>query len=73
MLQNTFIRETLIPGEWDVCVTTFEVCIIEKSALRKFNWRYIVMDEAHRIKNEKSKLSLVVREFKSNNRSVHSN
>ena len=26
------------------------------------------MDEAHRIKNEKSKLSMVVREFKSNNR-----
>ena len=28
------------------------------------------MDEAHRIKNEKSKLSMVVREFKSNNRYV---
>ena len=68
LLQATMIRGTLIPGDWDVCVTSFECCIIEKAALRKYNWRYLVMDEAHRIKNEKSKLSLVVREFKSNNR-----
>ncbi|XP_067951510.1 SWI/SNF-related matrix-associated actin-dependent regulator of chromatin subfamily A member 5-like [Watersipora subatra] len=66
--RSTFIRQTLIPGDWDVCITSFEICIIEKSALKKFNWRYLVMDEAHRIKNEKSKLSMVVREFKSNNR-----
>jgi SNF2 family DNA or RNA helicase len=31
------------------------------AALRKFTWRYIVIDEAHRIKNEKSVLSQVVR------------
>ncbi len=39
------------------CVVTYEVAIIEKSALNKFKWRYIVIDEAHRIKNENSKLS----------------
>ena len=70
VLQANVIRGTLIPGDWDVCVTSFECCIIEKAALRKYNWRYLIMDEAHRIKNEKSKLSLVVREFKSNNRYV---
>ncbi|KAF6206099.1 hypothetical protein GE061_017324 [Apolygus lucorum] len=32
------------------------------------NWRYMVIDEAHRIKNEKSKLSEIVREFKTTNR-----
>nr|KAG5698524.1 hypothetical protein BaRGS_023227 [Batillaria attramentaria] len=64
----TFIRDVLMPGEWDVCVTSYEMCIREKAVFKKFNWRYIVIDEAHRIKNEKSKLSEIVREFKSTNR-----
>uniref|UniRef100_A0A0B6ZJP7 SWI/SNF-related matrix-associated actin-dependent regulator of chromatin subfamily A member 5 n=1 Tax=Arion vulgaris TaxID=1028688 RepID=A0A0B6ZJP7_9EUPU len=63
-----FIRDILVPGEWDVCITSYEMCIREKSVMKKFNWRYIVIDEAHRIKNEKSKLSEIVREFKSTNR-----
>ncbi|XP_076316124.1 LOW QUALITY PROTEIN: SWI/SNF-related matrix-associated actin-dependent regulator of chromatin subfamily A member 5-like [Tachypleus tridentatus] len=62
------IRDTLMPGEWDVCVTSYEMVIREKAVLKKFNWRYLVIDEAHRIKNEKSKLSEIVREFKSTNR-----
>lgn len=32
-----------------------------QNALRRIAWRYIVIDEAHRIKNEKSVLSQVVR------------
>ncbi|XP_076446888.1 SWI/SNF-related matrix-associated actin-dependent regulator of chromatin subfamily A member 5-like [Babylonia areolata] len=64
----TFVREVMMPGEWDVCVTSYEMCIKEKIVFKKFNWRYICIDEAHRIKNEKSKLSEIVREFKSTNR-----
>lgn len=36
--------------------------------MKKFSWRYIMIDEAHRIKNEASKLSTTVREFNSRNR-----
>ncbi len=50
------IRETLLPGEWDVLVTSYEMCIREKAVLKKFAWRDLVIDEAHRIKNEKSKV-----------------
>lgn len=46
----------MMPGEWDVCVTSYEMVIREKSVFKKFNWRYLVIDEAHRIKNEKSKV-----------------
>ena len=42
--------------------------IKEKGPLKKFHWRYLIIDEAHRIKNEKSKLSEILREFKSMNR-----
>lgn len=47
----------MMPGEWDVCVTSYEMIIKEKSVFKKFHWRYLVIDEAHRIKNEKSKVS----------------
>ncbi|KAL7736967.1 hypothetical protein ACLKA6_008826 [Drosophila palustris] len=66
--RTTFIRDVLLPGEWDVCVTSYEMCIREKSVFKKFNWRYMIIDEAHRIKNEKSKLSEILREFKTANR-----
>lgn len=66
--RTQFIRDVLMPGEWDVCITSFEMCIREKSVFKKFNWRYMVIDEAHRIKNEKSKLSEILREFKTANR-----
>lgn len=54
--------------EWDVLVTSYEICIREKAMLRKFHYIYLVIDEAHRIKNEKSKLSDIVRQFRSQNR-----
>lgn len=66
--RNTFIRDVMMPGEWDVCVTSYEMCIREKSVFKKFHWKYLVIDEAHRIKNEKSKLSEILREFKTQNR-----
>lgn len=46
-------------GDWDVCITSYEMVIKEKSLFKKYNWRYIVIDEAHRIKNEKSKVQML--------------
>jgi hypothetical protein len=37
----------------------FPACLQEKTHWRKFHWRYIIIDEAHRIKNENSRLSQV--------------
>ncbi|GFY85241.1 chromatin remodeling factor17 [Actinidia rufa] len=63
------IRENLlVAGRFDVCVTSFEMAIKEKSALRQFSWRYIIIDEAHRIKNENSLLSKTMRLYKTNYR-----
>ncbi|PAV80505.1 hypothetical protein WR25_02934 [Diploscapter pachys] len=66
--RNVVIRETILPQKFDVCVTTYEMMLKIKTQLRKLVWKYIIIDEAHRIKNEKSKLSEVVREIKSKNR-----
>lgn len=51
-------------GEFDACVTTYEIVTKEKGFLTKFHWRYLIIDEAHRIKNENSQLAIVVRLFK---------
>lgn len=50
-------------GKFDVVVTSYEVVIKEKNRLSKFSWRFLIIDEAHRIKNENSLLSQVVRLF----------
>ena len=56
-------RRLLAEGDYNVVITSFEIAIIEKNALKKVPWYYLVIDEAHRIKNEKSVLSTVVRLF----------
>lgn len=49
--------------EYDVILTTYEMCLYGKSLLRRVDWSYIVVDEAHRLKNENSQLSKMVREY----------
>lgn len=63
-----FIQERLLSCDFDVLVTSFEMVIREKSQLKKFRWEYIIVDEAHRIKNEDSSLSQIIRLFYSRNR-----
>ncbi|TRM60158.1 SNF2 family N-terminal domain-containing protein [Schizophyllum amplum] len=62
------VANSLITQDFEVCITSYEVCLIEKSALKKFSFEYIVIDEAHRIKNVDSILSEVVRSFISRGR-----
>ncbi|KII67222.1 putative global transcription activator SNF2L1 [Thelohanellus kitauei] len=66
--RHAWFNNDVYHGEWDVLVTTYEICIKDKSFLNKISFRYVVIDEAHRIKNEKSKLAEIVRGFKSSNR-----
>lgn len=44
-------------GNFDVIVTSYEGINICLKDLKKISWKYIVVDEAHRIKNDKSILS----------------
>jgi len=62
------INDRLLPQDFQVCITSYELCLIEKAHLKKFAFQYIIIDEAHRIKNENSMLSQIVRIFKSRNR-----
>jgi SNF2 family DNA or RNA helicase len=66
--RETQLREWVQPDSFDVIVTSFEILCREKNHFKKFHWRYFVIDEAHRIKNENSQLSTVVRELKTHSR-----
>ncbi|RWW45706.1 hypothetical protein BHE74_00048430 [Ensete ventricosum] len=68
ILQNHIRENLLVAGKFDVCVTSFEMAIKEKTALRRFSWRYVIIDEAHRIKNENSLLSKTMRLYHTNYR-----
>ena len=56
------------PGKFDVIVTSYEMVIREQGAFRKFAWRYLIVDEAHRMKNEESKLAQVLRSLSTHSR-----
>lgn len=66
--RSEIIRNKLLTCDFDVVIASYEIIIREKSSFKKIDWQYIVIDEAHRIKNEESMLSQVLREFSSRNR-----
>mmetsp|Transcript_5226 Transcript_5226/g.9331 ORF Transcript_5226/g.9331 Transcript_5226/m.9331 type:complete len:962 (-) Transcript_5226:1639-4524(-) len=47
--------------QWNVCVTTYEICNLDRNVFNKFAWSYLIIDEAHRLKNEASQFSKIVR------------
>ncbi|KXS97354.1 hypothetical protein AC578_10729 [Pseudocercospora eumusae] len=66
--RHELIQERLVDEKFDVCITSYEMILREKSHLKKFAWEYIIIDEAHRIKNEESSLAQIIRIFNSRNR-----
>ena len=66
--RSEIINNRLMTADFDVLITSFEMVIREKSVLKKFRWQYIVVDEAHRIKNEDLSLSQIIRLFYLKNR-----
>ena len=64
------MRERGPNGElsFDVCITSYEMVLRERPTLLKILWQYVVIDEAHRVKNEQSRLSIVVRQVSAHHR-----
>ena len=47
-----------------MCITSYEIVIKEKTHFGKLEWQTLVIDEAHRIKNAESQLSVITKGFK---------
>ena len=66
--RDEILKNEMVPGKFDVVVTSFEGINICNTALRKFNWRFIIIDEAHKIKNEDAQISKSLRTLPSEHR-----
>ena len=66
--RSGLIQSRLMTCDFDVVIGSYETVLKEKSSFKKFAWQYIIIDEAHRIKNEESMLSQIIRMFQSRNR-----
>ncbi|CAO4375071.1 unnamed protein product [Caenorhabditis nigoni] len=49
--------------DFNVLMTTYEYVIKEKSLLGKIRWKYMIIDEGHRLKNHNSKLTNMLNGF----------
>ncbi|VDL83099.1 unnamed protein product [Nippostrongylus brasiliensis] len=47
-------------GAFNVLMTTYEYVIREKALLGKIRWKYMIIDEGHRLKNHNCKLTLML-------------
>ncbi|RVX75954.1 hypothetical protein B0A52_00311 [Exophiala mesophila] len=54
--------------EFPVVVTSYEICMNDKKFLGNYQWRYIIVDEGHRLKNMNCKLIKELMSYNSANR-----
>ncbi|OQV20493.1 SWI/SNF-related matrix-associated actin-dependent regulator of chromatin subfamily A member 5 [Hypsibius exemplaris] len=66
--REEFMKAAKTNRTWDVLITSYELALIEQTFIRKIFWGFVVIDEAHRIKSETTKLATAVRTFKSSRR-----
>ncbi|CAD5212428.1 unnamed protein product [Bursaphelenchus okinawaensis] len=50
-------------GEFNVLLTTYDYVLKEKSMLGKIRWKYMIIDEGHRMKNHNCKLTLTLNAY----------
>ncbi|XP_009996559.1 PREDICTED: chromodomain-helicase-DNA-binding protein 1-like [Chaetura pelagica] len=50
-------------SHFPVLLTTYEICLKDAAFLKSFNWAALVVDEAHRLKNQSSLLYKTLSEF----------
>lgn len=66
--REEIIDQYLVPGQFDVCITSYQGIPLCYSSLRKFDWNFLIIDEAQKIKNNESNLSHLIRRLSSKHR-----
>ncbi|KAK4482440.1 hypothetical protein RD792_009597 [Penstemon davidsonii] len=54
--------------KFDTLLTTYEVLLKDKAVLSKIKWNYLMIDEAHRLKNSEASLYITLLEFSTKNK-----
>uniref|UniRef100_A0A6P3YYV6 protein CHROMATIN REMODELING 5 isoform X1 n=1 Tax=Ziziphus jujuba TaxID=326968 RepID=A0A6P3YYV6_ZIZJJ len=56
------------PIKFNTLLTTYEVVLKDKAVLSKIKWNYLMVDEAHRLKNSEAQLYTTLLEFSTKNK-----
>ena len=59
VLRREIGKTTEIDGTWQcqpVVCTSYEVAMVDRQHLMSLNWKYLIVDEGHRIKNSQCRL-----------------
>ncbi|XP_050881731.1 protein CHROMATIN REMODELING 5 isoform X4 [Lathyrus oleraceus] len=56
------------PIKFNTLLTTYEVVLKDKAVLSKIKWNYLMVDEAHRLKNSEAQLYTALSEFNTKNK-----
>ncbi|KAF2291859.1 hypothetical protein GH714_035880 [Hevea brasiliensis] len=56
------------PIKFNALLTTYEVVLKDKAVLSKIRWNYLMVDEAHRLKNSEAQLYTTLLEFSTKNK-----
>eukprot|EP00127_Corallochytrium_limacisporum_P005055 Clim_evm10s198 gene=Clim_evmTU10s198 len=56
------LQQELRQGRFNVCLTTYEYIIKDRGVLARIDWKYLIVDEGHRMKNHNAKLSVTINE-----------
>ncbi|XP_047231772.1 chromodomain-helicase-DNA-binding protein 1-like isoform X2 [Girardinichthys multiradiatus] len=57
------IQRERTTNDFHVLLTTYELCLKDESFLKRWRWKVLVVDEAHRLKNQKSLLHQTLTQF----------
>ena len=63
---RTHLRADAI--RYDVILTTFDMILYEKTAFQRIHWNYMIIDEAHKLKNNESSAHQVIDKLRSDHR-----
>ncbi|KAL1409604.1 putative ATPase [Vanrija albida] len=63
-------KGTNTTATFPIVVTTYDICMIDQRYLSGFQWKFIVVDEGHRLKNLDCKLIRELKTYKSANRMI---
>ncbi|CAF0887112.1 unnamed protein product [Adineta steineri] len=60
------LAQTIRTNRLNVLLTTYEYVIRDRSILSKISWKYLIVDEGHRMKNHHCKLTQILSRYYSN-------
>ncbi|WVW84227.1 hypothetical protein I302_106257 [Kwoniella bestiolae CBS 10118] len=58
----------LAENSWQVCITSYQIVLADQHIFRRKNWSYLILDEAHNIKNFRSQRWQTLLGFKASRR-----